>query len=695
MRRPGAGKRSTIAIAGPFTILGIESSCDDTAAAVVRGRSGVAEVLSSVVEGQNGLHAAYGGVVPEIAARAHVERLDHCVEAALLQAGLTLAGIDAVAVTAGPGLIGGVVSGVMLAKGICAATGLPLIGVNHLAGHALTPRLTDGLGFPYLMLLVSGGHCQFLVVEGPEVFRRLGGTIDDAPGEAFDKAARLLGLDQPGGPAIEAAATRGDPERFALPRPLLDRAGCDMSFSGLKTALLRARDGIVAEFGRFAVTGSIRPRGGVPGGGLRCPAGKDGARDCALSRRRPRQPGAGRLGWRRGERVDPRGTSGGRRRARRAVRRTATGAVHRQRRDDRLCRTRAVRGGRHRRYDPVGPSPLAPRRGGGADDRVGAQGGQGMRIAVIGAGAFGTALAVALHGAGRDVVLIGRDVAAMAATRRTARLPGVVLDEALSMTGDMAEVAGADVVLLAVSSQALRAVLAGADAHLAGQPLVACCKGIDLATLQGPTATIAQVVPGAVPALLTGPSFAADIARGLPTALTLACRDADVGARVQAALSTPVLRLYRTTDTIGAELGGALKNVVAIGCGVAMGAGLGESARAALMTRGFAEMRRMAVALGAEAETLDGLSGLGDLALTCTSAQSRNYAHGLALGRGEVPGAATVEGVFAAMAAGRIGAAHGIEMPVAAAVAGLVEGSLAVADAVAALMGRPLKEEGV
>lgn len=230
-------------------ILGIESSCDDTAAALVRGAPGAATVLSSVVMGQAELHAAFGGVVPEIAARAHVEKLDIAVERALAEAGIGLDRLDAIAVTAGPGLIGGVLSGVMLAKGLAAATGLPLIGVNHLAGHALTPRLTAGLTFPYLLLLVSGGHCQFLVVQGPTDFARIGGTIDDAPGEAFDKAARLLGLPQPGGPAIEAAARTGDPTRFSLPRPLLDRPGCDMSFSGLKTALLRARDAVVAAQG--------------------------------------------------------------------------------------------------------------------------------------------------------------------------------------------------------------------------------------------------------------------------------------------------------------------------------------------------------------------------------------------------------------------------------------------------------------
>jgi len=232
-----------------ITFLGLESSCDDTAAAVVRLRGGKAEILSSVVAGQVALHADFGGVVPELAARAHVEKLDLCVEEALDQAGLTLENMDGIAVTAGPGLIGGVMAGVMCAKGLAAGAGLPLVGVNHLAGHALTPRLTDGLAFPYLTLLVSGGHCQFLIVRGPEEFTRLGGTIDDAPGEAFDKTAKLLGLPQPGGPAVEAEARNGDAKRIAFPRPLLDRPGCDMSFSGLKTALLRARDAAMAEKG--------------------------------------------------------------------------------------------------------------------------------------------------------------------------------------------------------------------------------------------------------------------------------------------------------------------------------------------------------------------------------------------------------------------------------------------------------------
>ena len=228
------------------TLLGLESSCDDTAAAIVRHTPGSPpEILSSVVAGQTELHEAFGGVVPEIAARAHTEKLDLCVEEVLEKAGLALPDLDGVAVTAGPGLIGGVLAGVMLAKGLAASTGLPLIGINHLAGHALTPRLTDGAAYPYLMLLVSGGHCQFLLVEGADSFTRLGGTIDDAPGEAFDKTAKLLGLPQPGGPSVEAEAKAGDRTRFRLPRPLLDRPGVDMSFSGLKTALLRERDKLV------------------------------------------------------------------------------------------------------------------------------------------------------------------------------------------------------------------------------------------------------------------------------------------------------------------------------------------------------------------------------------------------------------------------------------------------------------------
>lgn len=234
-----------------LTVLGIESSCDETAAAVVRAAEGdgPGAVLANEIFSQDALHARFGGVVPEIAARAHAERLDVAVEEALDTAGVTLRQLDAVAVTAGPGLIGGVLAGVMFAKGLTAAAGLPLIGINHLEGHALTPRLADGLPYPYLLLLVSGGHCQLIEVAGLGRYRRLGGTIDDAPGEAFDKAAKMLGLGFPGGPEVERWARNGDPGRFDFPRPLLDRPGIDMSFSGLKTALRRARDRLVESQG--------------------------------------------------------------------------------------------------------------------------------------------------------------------------------------------------------------------------------------------------------------------------------------------------------------------------------------------------------------------------------------------------------------------------------------------------------------
>ncbi len=221
-----------------LTILGLESSCDETAAAVVRGRPpGPGAILSSIVASQDDAHAPYGGVVPEIAARAHVERMDHIVERALAAAKVGLADVDAVAATAGPGLIGGVLVGLMTAKGLALAAGKPLVAVNHLEGHALTARLTDGLALPYLLLLVSGGHCQLLAAEAPGRYRLLGSTIDDAAGEAFDKTAKLLGLGFPGGPAVERMAAGGDKSRFALPRPLLDRDGFDFSFAGLKTAV--------------------------------------------------------------------------------------------------------------------------------------------------------------------------------------------------------------------------------------------------------------------------------------------------------------------------------------------------------------------------------------------------------------------------------------------------------------------------
>lgn len=215
-------------------ILGIESSCDETAAAVVNDTR---EILADVVRGQLEDHAPYGGIVPEIAARAHVEVLDSVIAEAMRRADIGFDALDGVAATGGPGLIGGVIVGVMTGKAIAAARDLPFMAVNHLEGHALTARLTDDVAFPYLLLLVSGGHTQLLAVEGVGRYKRLGTTIDDAIGEAFDKSAKMLGLGFPGGPSIEMAAKAGDPARFALPRPMKGRAGSDFSFSGLKTAV--------------------------------------------------------------------------------------------------------------------------------------------------------------------------------------------------------------------------------------------------------------------------------------------------------------------------------------------------------------------------------------------------------------------------------------------------------------------------
>ena len=309
-------------------------------------------------------------------------------------------------------------------------------------------------------------------------------------------------------------------------------------------------------------------------------------------------------------------------------------------------------------------------------------------IAVLGSGAFGAALATTLSRQA-PVVLWGR-----AQQGRTIRqLPGLSLPDCVRVTDDLAQTDGPETVLLALPMQALAGFVADHGARLAGRRLVACCKGVDLQTGLGPVEILAGLA-GPAPAVLTGPSFAADIARGLPTALTLACADDAVGAALQSQLSTPTLRLYRTTDVIGAELGGALKNVMAIAAGVVIGAGLGDSARAALMTRGYAEMLRFALSRGARAETLAGLSGFGDLVLTCTSDHSRNFRYGRALGAGEpFDTTTTVEGAATARAVAGLARVAGLDMPISTVVAGLVDGRLAVAEAMQALLSRPLKQE--
>lgn len=316
-------------------------------------------------------------------------------------------------------------------------------------------------------------------------------------------------------------------------------------------------------------------------------------------------------------------------------------------------------------------------------------------VGILGAGAFGTALAIAQAQAGRRVVLWSRDpvqAAQLSDTRvNAARLPGVILPDSLCITADLGMAARAPVLLLAVPTQSLRALVRTHAEVLAGRWLIACCKGVELGTGLLATQVVEAIVPDAATGVLTGPSFAADIARAKPTALTVATAAAE-GTGLQGALATHNLRLYLSDDVVGAQLGGALKNVIAIAAGVAMGAGLGESARAALMTRGFAEISRLAQARGARAETLLGLSGFGDLVLTCTSSKSRNYRHGLAIGEGCTPQAgATVEGVMTAHAVAEI--ADPDAMPVICMVSALLMGRVKLDEARDLLLSRPLRPE--
>jgi glycerol-3-phosphate dehydrogenase (NAD(P)+) len=324
----------------------------------------------------------------------------------------------------------------------------------------------------------------------------------------------------------------------------------------------------------------------------------------------------------------------------------------------------------------------------------------GNLIGVAGAGAWGMALANAAAAAGRSVVLWGRDDArmrAMTATRHSDRLPGVVLAGAVEATSDLDGLARCDAILVATPAQASREMatrLAGAGGSA---PLVSCAKGIERGTHAFMTEVLGQAAPERQTAILSGPSFAADVAAGLPTAVTLAAADEGLARALCDALRGPNLRLYHSTDVRGVEIGGAAKNVLAIACGVAAGRGLGASAVAALIARGFAELRRFGEAFGARGSTLMGLSGLGDLVLTCSSPQSRNFAFGQALGRGasvaEAGEGRLAEGVFTALALIELARERGVDMPIANCVEGLIEGGLDVAAAVGALLGRPPKGE--
>jgi glycerol-3-phosphate dehydrogenase (NAD(P)+) len=325
------------------------------------------------------------------------------------------------------------------------------------------------------------------------------------------------------------------------------------------------------------------------------------------------------------------------------------------------------------------------------------------RIAIVGTGAWGTALANALARAGRRVTLASRDQASadtIAAARESPRLPGIRLEDSIMVAAGAAILSAQDAILLAVPSQQLRtAARLVAPALAAGIPVIACAKGIERGTHKFMTEVIAECAPSALPAILSGPSFAEEVARGLPAAVTLAARDEQQAAALASALGSATFRPYHSTDVRGVEIGGAAKNVLAIAAGIVAGRGLGASAAAALTTRGFAELFRFGRALGARPETLTGLSGLGDLILTCSSAQSRNFSLGIALGQGQTPAQASAtaglaEGAFTAVALVEMAGQAGIEMPIATAVAAILDGTLRVDEAIENLLTRPFRREG-
>ncbi len=328
----------------------------------------------------------------------------------------------------------------------------------------------------------------------------------------------------------------------------------------------------------------------------------------------------------------------------------------------------------------------------------------GGPVHVLGAGAWGTALATVLVRAGHAPRLWARDAALVDAINRersnAKRLPGVALDGAITATASLADLCDASALLYAGPAQALRTLLGDLTPHLTdGAALVICAKGIERGSGLLLSQVAAEAAPGLRVAILSGPSFAADVAHGLPTAITLAADDAALAEDLAVWIGVPTFRPYSSADPVGAQIGGAVKNVLAIACGIVEGRGLGASARAALISRGFAEMTRLGVAMGAQAETLAGLSGLGDLVLTCTSGQSRNMALGLALGRGDsldtarARGAGIAEGVHTAQAVRHLAETHGVDMPIAGAVAAIVEGHLTIEAAIETLLRRPFRPE--
>jgi glycerol-3-phosphate dehydrogenase (NAD(P)+) len=319
-------------------------------------------------------------------------------------------------------------------------------------------------------------------------------------------------------------------------------------------------------------------------------------------------------------------------------------------------------------------------------------------VAVIGAGAWGTALADVAARAGREVVLYARDAAGaaqIAATRENPRLPGVRLDPGIGVTSDIAMAARADIILIATPAQHLREAVSALAPHLApATAVIATAKGIERGSHKFMTEVIAEAAPDALPAILSGPSFAEDVARGLPTAVTLAAKDEQLACGLVQALGSATFRPYHTSDVRGVEIGGAAKNVLAIAAGIVAGRKLGASAQAALTTRGFAELTRLGRACGARGETMAGLSGLGDLILTCSSPQSRNLALGIALGRGEPRPRRLAEGEFTAPVLIELAASQGVDMPVSNAVAAILSGAVTIDAAIESLLTRPFKAEG-
>jgi glycerol-3-phosphate dehydrogenase (NAD(P)+) len=320
-------------------------------------------------------------------------------------------------------------------------------------------------------------------------------------------------------------------------------------------------------------------------------------------------------------------------------------------------------------------------------------------VVAVSFGAWGTALAGVAARAGRDVTLYARDsgrAAQIAATRANPKLSGVLLDANIKVTGDLAVAAAAGIILIATPAQNLRAAINPFAPHLAKPtPVIACAKGIERGTHKFMTEVIAETAPNAVPAILSGPSFAEDVARGLPTAVTLAANDETLASALVHALGSATFRPYHTTDVRGVEIGGAAKNVLAIAAGIVIGRKFGASAQAALTTRGFSELMRLGRACGARSETISGLSGLGDLILTCSSPQSRNLALGIALGRGEPPPREKLaEGEFTAPVLIELAASQNVDMPVSNAVAAILSGAVTIDEAIESLLTRPFKAEG-